>query len=210
MSKTVAAFGGRTRTSPDGSGLYARDGARKYLNRVERSRVLAAVAALDPAKALFVLILAWTGARISEVLALTPASFQIEEGLVAIRTLKRRCHRVREVPIPPALMGALEKRFGLRIAQRDPATATTRLWRFHRVTAWRFVKAIMREAQVVGRPACPRGLRHGFGVGALQAAVPLNLVQRWLGHASMRTTAIYADACGPEERALAARFWKDA
>jgi hypothetical protein len=44
-----------------------------------------------------------------------------------------------------------------------------------------------------------RGLRHAFGVGTLQSGVPLNLVQRWLGHARIRTTAIYIGAIGPEE-----------
>jgi integrase/recombinase XerD len=34
-----------------------------------------------------------------------------------------------------------------------------------------------------------------------------NLVQRGLGHASLRTTAIYAEVVGPEERAFAARMW---
>jgi integrase len=39
------------------------------------------------------------------------------------------------------------------------------------------------------------------------SAVPLNLVQRWLGHASLTTTAIYLDALGDEEREIAARMW---
>jgi integrase len=34
-----------------------------------------------------------------------------------------------------------------------------------------------------------------------------NLVQRWLGHAQLATTAIYADAVGEEERGIAARLW---
>jgi integrase/recombinase XerD len=38
--------------------------------------------------------------------------------------------------------------------------------------------------------------------------VPPHLVQRWLGHASLKTTAIYGDVVGPEERAFAARMWK--
>jgi hypothetical protein len=29
-----------------------------------------------------------------------------------------------------------------------------------------------------------------------------------IGHAQISTTAIYADACGPEEIALASRFWR--
>ena len=191
-----------------GGALYATDGGRKYLNRAERRRVLAVMETLDPDKALFALTLAWSGARVSEVLALTPASFQIERGVVALRTLKRRRHSVREVPLPPNVMAALNRHFDLSAMQRDGALAGQRLWPWRRETVWRFIKAVMEESDIVGRAACARGLRHAFGVGALQAAVPLNLVQRWLGHARISTTAIYADACGPEEQGFAARFWK--
>ena len=188
-------------------GLYAADGARKYLNEPERGRVLTAMRTLPASRALFALTLAWTGARVSEVLALTASSFQIGRGIVAIRTLKRRRHVVREVPIPPELMTALDQHFHLGEAQRDPARAHVRLWPWRRETAWRIIKNVMLASGVWGSPACPRGLRHAFAVGALQAGVPLNLVQRWLGHARIDTTAIYAGACGPEERAFAARFW---
>jgi integrase/recombinase XerD len=73
--------------------------------------------------------------------------------------------------------------------------------------AWRLVKRLMASAEVEGRQACPRGLRHAFGVGTLQAGVPIDLTQRWLGHARLCTTAIYAAACGPEEIAIAGKFW---
>lgn len=65
----------------------------------------------------------------------------------------------------------------------------------------------MKISQIIGRAACPRGLRHSFGVGMCQV-VPLTLVQRFLGHSRISTTAIYTAACGPEEIALAARFWR--
>jgi integrase len=64
------------------------------------------------------------------------------------------------------------------------------------------------SADINGRRASLRGLRHAFGVGSLQAGVPLNLVQPWLGHARMTTTAIYAEASGPEETAFAERLWR--
>lgn len=192
----------------DSTGLYARDGGRKYLNHSERRRSLAAMAALERDQALFALTLAWTGARVSEVLALTASSFQIEARVVSIVTLKRRRFHVREVPIPPDLMASLASHFSLYQAQRDPACAQRRLWPRHRVTGWRVIKHVMMLAQIAGRAACPRGLRHAFGVGSLQAGVPLNLVQRWLGHARISTTAIYADVSGPEELAFAALFWR--
>ena len=39
------------------------------------------------------------------------------------------------------------------------------------------------------------------------AGIPLNLVQKWLGHAQLTTTAIYADAVGAEEKDIARRMW---
>jgi integrase len=64
------------------------------------------------------------------------------------------------------------------------------------------------EGRLAGTPATPKGLRHGFGVNAFQSNVPPHLVQRWLGHASLKTTAIYGDVMGSDERAFAARMWK--
>jgi integrase/recombinase XerD len=105
-------------------------------------------------------------------------------------------------------MEALEHHFDLRRLQAKARNADRRLWRWSRVTAWRIVKRVMAQADVAGPQACPRGFRHGFGVGTLQAGVPLNLIQRWLGHARIETTAIYADACGPEELGFANRYWQ--
>jgi integrase/recombinase XerD len=190
-------------------GLYGPGGERKYLNRDERHRVLAAAESFEPERALFALVLAWTGARISEVLALTPASFQIDTGVVTVVTLKRRKYSIREVPIPPQLVAQLERHFDLTRLQRGKYSAQRRLWCWHRVTAWRLIKWVMMLAQVNGRPACPRGLRHGFGVGTLQSGVPLHLIQRWMGHARLSTTAMYMNVCGPEEIAFAARFWNN-
>ena len=77
------------------------------------------------------------------------------------------------------------------------------------MTAWRHVNAVMRVAGIRGVQASPKGLRHGFGVAAVQASIPLHLVQRWLGQAQLSTTAIYAEAIGPEEQEIAARMWTE-
>ena len=59
-------------------------------------------------------------------------------------------------------------------------------------------------AGISGPQASPKGLRHGFGVAGVQAGIPLNMVQKWLGHAQLSTTAIYV---GAEEQAIAERMW---
>jgi site-specific recombinase XerD len=75
------------------------------------------------------------------------------------------------------------------------------------MTGWRTVHALMEPARLDGPLAAPKGLRHGFGVAAVAAGIPLNLVQKWLGHAQLSTTAIYADAVGAEEQDIARRMW---
>ena len=201
----------RGQLPPDAFSLYAPDstagGGRKYLNRDERKRVLGACTMLDIRPALFILVLAWTGARVSEILALTPRAIQAERSLISIVTLKRRRWSVREVPVPPELMRSLAQEFSLLAAQQDQHDCTARLWPMHRSTAWRLVKRVMADASVSGRAACPRGMRHAFGVGIVQAGVPITLLQRWMGHARLSTTAIYSTVSGPEELAMAKKFW---
>ena len=76
------------------------------------------------------------------------------------------------------------------------------------MTGWRAVHAMMEAAGLDGPHASPKGLRHGFGVAAVSAGIPLNLVQKWLGHAQLSTTAVYADAVGTEEKDIAQRMWR--
>jgi integrase len=193
-----------------GQSLFSQSGNRKYLNAAERRRFLESAQRLPPHERMFCLTLAWSGARISEVLAISPVAIDVESGVIAIETLKRRRRGiVRQVPLPLDLLTTLDRLFGLAAARRDPELANGRIWRFSRTTAWRRVKSVMASAGVTGTPAMPKGLRHGFGVKAFQSNVPPHLVQRWLGHASLRTTAIYGDVIGPEERAFAKRMWID-
>jgi integrase/recombinase XerD len=74
----------------DGLSLFGPSGSRKYLNASERRRFIKAASSVDPATRLFCLTLGWSGARISEVLALTPAAIDIESGVASIRTLSVR------------------------------------------------------------------------------------------------------------------------
>jgi integrase/recombinase XerD len=191
-----------------GLNLFSRYGNRKYLNRGDRRRFMEAVRLVPIRIRLFCLTLFWSGARISEVLALTPVSFDIEGGAATFQTLKRRKPGVmRQVPLPPDLLDELDAEFDLRAAQRDPEVASLRIWHFSRTTAWRYVKRVMAVAGIFGASAMPKGLRHGFGVNAALNNVPIHLLQRWFGHASLRTTGIYYEVIGPEERALASRMW---
>ena len=63
------------------------------------------------------------------------------------------------------------------------------------------------NAGIAGPQACPRGLRHSYGVAAVQAGVPLTTIAAVLGHADVSTTPIYTTAIGAEARELVARIW---
>lgn len=187
--------------------LHTAAGARKYLNVAERQRFAAAAKTMPPEHRLFCLLLMWSGCRISEALAVTPMAIDREAGTIAFITLKRRrAAIVRQVPVPAALIDNMNTVFDLNARELDPDLRSARLWRWSRSTAWRCVKAVMRRAALSGSAAMPKGLRHTFGVAAFQA-VPPHIVQRWLGHASLRTTGIYGDVSGREEHQFAKRIW---
>jgi len=189
--------------------LFSSSGVRKYLTASERRRFQRAIEDLDPPQRLFCVVLMWSGGRISEVLALTPAAIDLDGGDVALLTLKRRQKGVvRQIPLPGLVIRDLAREFHLRVLQGDPAQAQRRLWPWSRTTAWRLIKKVMARALVITDAASPKGLRHTFGVSAFQANVPAHLVQRWLGHASLRTTSIYGDVLGAEERQFASRMWR--
>jgi len=130
-------------------------------------------------------------------------------GVLVIESLKKRRTGVyRAVPVPPALLDALDLVHGIREHQARRANGRgERLWPWSRMTDWRAVHAVMDAAGLDGLQASPKGLRHGFGVAAVAAGILLNLVQKWLGHAQLTTTAIYADVVGAEEKDIARRMW---
>lgn len=65
----------------------------------------------------------------------------------------------------------------------------------------------MRAAGIEGPQACPRGLRHGFGVACALARIDPRVTQRLMGHTKTETTALYLEVLGPEARELLARLW---
>jgi integrase/recombinase XerD len=183
-------------------------GGRKYVSLGERMRFIERIQAAPAEHRLFMETLAWTGARVTEVLMLTPISFDLHDCSVTLPTLKRRKPIFRVLYLPPTLIGEIVGAYAIAEAMKSPAGREKRLWRFNRTTAWRMVKSAMLAEGIAGVRGSPRGLRHGFGVSALQSGVPVTLLKRWMGHARLTTTEIYTDVAGPEELEFARLFWK--
>jgi len=188
--------------------IYDTAGHRKYLTISERSAFISSARRLRPEAETFCLTLAYTGARISEVLALRPDRIDFEAGTIIIESLKKRRRGVyRAIPAPRHLLEQLDDVHGIAAAQSDVMRRTSRIWPWSRTTAWSLVKRAMYSSGVPSALAMPKALRHSFGVGATQRSVPLNMIQKWMGHSRISTTAIYTDAVGEEERAFATRMW---
>ncbi len=182
---------------------------RKYLSAEERHRFIAAARrAARPEVQTFALTLTFSGCRISEALALRAADVDLEQSLLRIRTLKRRTECWREVPVPIELTRSLELAHRLRARQAQPSRCYSRVWPMSRSSAFRQIRALMHEAAISGPQACPKGLRHGFGIAAVAAGVPLPTLAAVLGHSSITTTAVYTTAAGNEARAQLGRMWE--
>jgi integrase/recombinase XerD len=185
-------------------------GERLYFTEEQRNALLAAAAKAPREVRSFCSVLCYTGCRISEALALTAKSIDLSAKVIVIESLKKRKVGVhRQVPVPPELLDALDMVHGIReIQKKGRARLNQRLWTWSRMTAWRKLAALIKAAGIPDGPhASPKGLRHGFGVTAVSKGIALNMVQKWLGHAQLTTTAIYANAVGEEEQSIASRMW---
>lgn len=195
--------------------LYDDQGNRLYLNAEERAAFLAAARQRPARDRTLCETLHYTGCRPSELIEITPARIDLSGGTVTLRSLKKRKdstgkQRVvfRAVPVPPDYLDTLNTAHGIREAQKSTKAAKAPLWDLSRVRVWQIVKGVMIEAGIPDAPhRTAKGLRHGFGINAVVNGIPLHMLSKWLGHAQLSTTAIYADAIGKEEQDIAARMW---
>lgn len=183
-------------------------GNRKYLTPEERRAFIVAAGSATPELETFCLTLAYTGARISEALAITPRRVDFSARGIVVECLKKRKKGVfRVVPVPDCLLERLEAVHHVRERQTNAVQANERLWDWGRTKAWGEIKQVMTAAGVPPSVRQPKALRHAFGVQGTLAGVSLTIISRWLGHADISTTAIYTQVVGPEERAFAERMW---
>ncbi len=147
------------------------------------------------------LLLRYTGARVSEVLAVDDVrDLDFREAMVRLPTLKRHHPRkrkiFRQVPLPPMVFGEVG-----RVLAEFPSLRGT-LFRCHRSSVFRYFKARAEEAGLSPQLAHPHVLRHTRAIELLRAGVPVTIVQEILGHASLATTAVYLRFSGHEIKTI--------
>ena len=184
--------------------LYTASGERKYLNSAERLVFEKALLEFPSDVQIFGLVLLYTGFRISEALSLKLSSIDESDKVIRVESLKKRRKGVyRAVPIPEKLFKLLSE------VDFTAETKNRKLWSWSRATASLRIRDVMKQAGLTGARACARGLRHSFGIACIEANIPAHMLQKWLGHSRLETTAIYSTAVGVEERNLASRLWSD-
>lgn len=184
-------------------------GERLYLNAEERKAFLEKAKAQENNIKYFSLMLYYTGCRLNEALGLTVGSIDFKNQAVIIRSLKKKGKvHFRHIPLPENFLNELAGAYNLRTRRKNKKNHNDKIWDFTDRTARRYVIKIMSQAGVTGKKACPKGLRHSFGVSAVEKDIPITEVQELLGHTFLKNTAIYTKVKGTEKRNLVSRLWE--
>lgn len=154
-----------------------------------------------------VLLLASTGLRIGEALALKPSDVDLDEGTVRVQKGKTSRQggdsaRVVAVVMPEAI-DALGRWMDAR-ANLDSVTGHQRVFCTldGRPMADAYVRQVLprlaERAGILGRVHA-HGLRHFYAATATKLGVPIFHVQRSLGHSNLGTTQQYLARIAPED-----------
>lgn len=134
-----------------------------------------------------------TGMRVSELVSLSVADVNLDEGYVRCRG---KGYKERIIPVYPEAIRALrlyidDARPRLRRRRDEPALFLNR--RGNRLTRqgfWLLLKSLAAEAGIT-HSITPHTLRHSFATHLLRGGAALRHVQELLGHSSISTTQIY-------------------
>ena len=189
-------------------------GERKYLDREERRAFLDATQQQEPRKKYYCQLLYYTGCRLSEALAVSYNNFDFQRYYVTIRTLKQGTRdgqpveRYRDNELPESYLHEIQGFYAtIRGRRRHQIVATEPLWSISDRMARHYVADVMAAAGITGRKATSRGLRHSMGVMLAMEKVPVSVIQKVLGHSSVKNTMIYLDILDDERRQLISQVW---
>ena len=162
----------------------------EYLDKQE---VDALIKAAPHPKAALLMLMQWrAGLRVSEALAVEVSDLKLDSEKPTLRIRQGKGGRTRIVPVHDDLSSALSNAIAYGPVRRGRIIEVTRS------TAWRWVKDAADRAMEVrtiseGRKIGTHTLRHSAARHWLSSGIPINVVSRWLGHASLQTTLIYLE-----------------
>ncbi len=192
----------------------------EWLTEPEVTRFLGVAAEREPCHYPMLLTLLSTGLRLGEALGLQVGDVDLERGKLHIRRSVRKLRvgspksgKPRTVDVPASTVKVLEQWVNL-VRAEAAVRGQEPQWLFPSATGGILddspVRQAMRRvlrASGIGRPIRLHDLRHTYASLALQRGVPLLVVSRQLGHASIAITADVYGHLAPEATREAARVW---
>jgi integrase/recombinase XerD len=159
------------------------------LSRDEEKRLIHAAYREKGERGLLIKTLFQTGARVAEFVNIHVEDFYLDEAMILIS--KGKGGKSRYVPILPDLAHELRTYLGNRTtgylfeSKRNLPYSPRRIQQV--------VKAIAEKAKIAKR-VYPHILRHSVATTLLERGMPMEQIQKFLGHANLETTQIYAES----------------
>ena len=166
-----------------------RKGVIDRLTRSEEERFINEAYGIDGRRGLMLRTLLETGLRVSEFIALQVEDISFEERLIIVRAGKGG--KQREVPITQSL--ARELRLYVGVRNTGPVFQSPRGGQYSARRVQQMVAETAEAAGIIKR-VYPHLLRHTIATRLLNAGMPIELVQKMLGHERLDTTRIYAQS----------------
>ena len=129
------------------------------------------------------------GARVSEFVNVKVEDFFLDEAMILIT--KGKGGKSRYVPILPELAQELRTHLGQRATGYLFETDRHLPYSLRRIQ--QIVKATAEQAKIKKR-VYPHLLRHSVATTLLERGMPLEQIQKFLGHAKLETTQVYAES----------------
>jgi integrase/recombinase XerD len=159
------------------------------LSRDEEPRLIAHAYRMKGMRGLLIKTLLQTGTRVSEFVNIKVEEFFFNEQMILIS--KAKGGKSRYVPILPELAQELRTYTGNR--QRGYLFETMHTSRYSPRRIQQIVKETAAEAKIEKR-VYPHLLRHSVATTLLARGMPLEHIQKFLGHTKLETTQMYAES----------------
>ncbi len=159
------------------------------LSRDEEQRLIHRAYRDTGERGLLIKTLLQTGARVSEFVNIRVEDFFLDEAMILITTGKGGKSRC--VPILPELAQELRTHLGERTM--GYLFETNRHLPYSPRRIQQIVKATAAQAKIKKR-VYPHLLRHSVATTHLERGMPIEQIQKFLGHAKLETTQVYAES----------------
>jgi integrase/recombinase XerD len=159
------------------------------LSREEERQLMAHAYRMQGTRGLLIKTLFQTGARVSEFVNITADEVFFEEQMILIA--KAKGGKSRYIPILPQLAQELRTHLGHRTTGALFETVHHTPYSPRRIQ--QIIKETATDAQITKR-VYPHLLRHSVATTLLERGMPIEQIQKFLGHAKLETTQIYAES----------------